>query len=71
MVAGHLGNTRTVCKKYYVHPGIVDHYANNTINKYFNQPEQLNCDDTATNLNADEQVLMKMLTDMKTAVVAL
>lgn len=25
-VAGHLGNTRAVCRKYYVHPGIVDRY---------------------------------------------
>ena len=29
MVAGQLGNTRTVCKKYYVHPVIISLYEQN------------------------------------------
>ncbi|HUZ60231.1 MAG TPA: hypothetical protein VMU83_15780 [Hanamia sp.] len=31
-----LGNTRTVCKNYYVHPQILSLYQNNNLEKYFN-----------------------------------
>jgi len=33
-VAKQLGNTRTVCKKYYVHPSIILAYENGSLNKY-------------------------------------
>ena len=33
-VAEHLGNTRAVCKKYYVHPSVTNAYADNKIQKY-------------------------------------
>lgn len=33
-VAEHLGNTRTVCKKYYVHPSVTNAYADQRIQKY-------------------------------------
>ena len=33
-VAQHLGNTRTVCKKYYVHPSVTNAYADNRLEKY-------------------------------------
>jgi DNA topoisomerase-1 len=29
-----LGNTRTVCKKYYVHPGLIALYEQNNLTKY-------------------------------------
>lgn len=34
-VAAHLGNTRIVCKKYYVHPVVISLYEENKIEKYF------------------------------------
>jgi DNA topoisomerase-1 len=34
MVAKQLGNTRTVCKKYYVHPALLDMYSDQTLAKY-------------------------------------
>lgn len=36
-VAKHLGNTPTVCKKYYVHPLIIDLYENNRLHTYVNK----------------------------------
>ncbi|MGJ8667618.1 MAG: DNA topoisomerase IB [Patiriisocius sp.] len=35
ITANELGNTPTVCKKYYVHPLIVESYVKGTIGKYF------------------------------------
>lgn len=34
LVAKQLGNTRTVCKKYYVHPSIISAYEDGSLNKY-------------------------------------
>lgn len=60
MVAKQLGNTRTVCKKYYVHPVIIDHYTNSTLQKYLNRLDKIECS-SKTDLTAEEQVLMKIL----------
>jgi DNA topoisomerase-1 len=37
VVAAHLGNTRTVCKKYYVHPAVFRAYENGRIQRYLNK----------------------------------
>jgi len=44
-VAERLGNTRTVCKKYYVHPLILSLYENHSIQQYFRELEQIEKDD--------------------------
>lgn len=36
-VATHLGNTRAVCKKYYVHPAVFRAYENNRIQRFLNK----------------------------------
>lgn len=59
-VAKQLGNTRTVCKKYYVHPFILEHYTNNTLGKYLDKIEKVNCPDDIV-LSSEEEVLMKIL----------
>lgn len=56
-----LGNTRTVCKKYYVHPGIIDLYEKNEIEKYLNELDGIEEPDTPNTLTRDEKVLMKIL----------
>jgi DNA topoisomerase-1 len=56
-----LGNTRTVCRKYYVHPGLIALYEENSLNKYGKVLEEEEPAETATGLHADEQVLMKIL----------
>ncbi len=70
MVATKLGNTRTVCKKYYVHPMVVDHYLDKTIDKYLGRFATAECGGE-TGLSAEELVLMDMLKDnSKIAVIA-
>lgn len=68
-VAEKLGNTRTVCKKYYVHPMVIDHYLNHTIDKYLKVSAVANCGDN-TQLSEGELVLMDMLKDNKVMVIA-
>lgn len=55
-VAQKLGNTRTVCRKYYVHPTVIAAYENGTIGKYKTQK-----DIHGNDLNADEEALVKLL----------
>jgi DNA topoisomerase-1 len=68
-VAKQLGNTRTVCKKYYVHPMVIDHYTNKTINKYLDKLD-ITASDSETELTSGEQVLMSMLADGGATVIA-
>ena len=56
-----LGNTRTVCRKYYVHPGLIALYEENKLNKYLSQLEIEPCTEGIIGLHADEQLLMKIL----------
>jgi DNA topoisomerase-1 len=37
-VAAHLGNTRAVCKKYYVHPAVFRAYESSRIQRFLNKP---------------------------------
>jgi DNA topoisomerase-1 len=61
LVAAQLGNTRTVCKKYYVHPAIIDLYSDKRLEKYFKQMEQQECASTNPGLSQEETILMKIL----------
>lgn len=61
MVACALGNTRTVCKKYYVHPLIVSLYETKTLEKYLKHLDKLEEDDDKTGLTREEKILMDIL----------
>ena len=61
-VAAHLGNTRTVCKKYYVHPLIISLYENKSLKKYFGELDSIEVNDGKADLTAEEKVIMKILT---------
>lgn len=61
MVASALGNTRTVCKKYYVHPLILSLYETATLEKYLKHLDTLEEDDDKTGLTKEEKVLMNIL----------
>ncbi len=61
IVSGHLGNTRTVCKKYYVHPLILSLYESNNLEKYMEQLEKIEKDDGKSGLSAEEKIVMKIL----------
>lgn len=56
-VAEHLGNTRAVCKKYYVHPLILTLYQENRLHAYLSA----NNGRCPKGLMREEQILMKIL----------
>lgn len=60
-VSAKLGNTRTVCKKYYVHPAIVKLYEENNLKKYLSQLDEIEKCDDYVDLTQEEKVLMKIL----------
>lgn len=60
-VAKQLGNTRTVCKKYYVHPLIISMYESKSLEKYFKELEEIAVDDNKADLTSDEKIIMKIL----------
>jgi DNA topoisomerase I len=60
-VAKQLGNTRTVCKKYYVHPAVLNMYENKDLQQYVQELDKIEKDDNKTGLTAAENVLMKIL----------
>ena len=61
IVSEHLGNTRTVCKKYYVHPLILSLYESKKLEKYIEELESIEKDDSKTSLTPDEKIVMKIL----------
>jgi DNA topoisomerase-1 len=62
-VSSKLGNTRTVCKKYYVHPGLIRLYEENNLSKYLKELDSLEKTDNKSGLTQEEKVLMKILKD--------
>ena len=61
IVSEQLGNTRTVCKKYYVHPLILSLYESRKLEKYINEPDEIEKTDTKINLSPEEKIVMKIL----------
>jgi DNA topoisomerase I len=59
-VSSKLGNTRTVCKKYYVHPGLIKLYEEDGLGKYLKEFDGSESDESPE-LHNDEKVLMKIL----------
>ncbi|MDN5287812.1 MAG: topoisomerase [Mucilaginibacter sp.] len=65
-VAISLGNTRTVCKKYYVHPSVIKSYEDGTLFKYISQLDE-DKDIKAAELNQVEKALLNLLETEKLA----
>jgi DNA topoisomerase-1 len=65
-VALNLGNTRTVCKKYYVHPTVIKSYEEGTIFKYIEQLDEEK-DINMAELNTAEKALLNLLENEKLA----
>lgn len=63
-VSQKLGNTRAVCKKYYVHPTVIASFEKGTIWNYKPKESSL-----ATKLNSEEKSLIKLLNTEKIAAV--
>ncbi len=64
-VAESLGNTPTVCRKYYVHPLVINLYENQSIKKYLDELDEIEINDGKSGLTKEETVVMKMLENEK------
>lgn len=64
-VSSKLGNTRTTCKKYYVHPGLIRLYEERKIDSYMQQLDEIEKDDNRSGLTSEEKILMKLLSVMQ------
>ncbi|MBS1563740.1 MAG: DNA topoisomerase IB, partial [Bacteroidetes bacterium] len=61
-VSRQLGNTRSVCRKYYIHPGLITLYEENRLLAQLKNLEEKDESGLAgATLTADEKVLMKIL----------
>lgn len=60
-VSRKLGNTRTVCRKYYIHPKLIDLYEQDGLQKYLKELDDIELPDHQTDLTSDEKILMKIL----------
>ena len=65
MVACELGNTKAVCRKYYVHPLVINLYENNSITKYMEELDAIEINDGKTGLTKEETIIMKILENEK------
>lgn len=60
-VSEKLGNTRSVCKKYYVHPLLIQLYQEKKLAKYMDDLNKIEEYDNVSGLTREEQILMKIL----------
>ena len=60
-VSDYLGNTRTVCKKYYVHPVILTLFESQKLDKYISDLDKIEKDDDKSSLTPAEKMVMKIL----------
>ncbi len=61
VVSSKLGNTRTVCRKYYVHPALIRMYEEDTLDKYLKELEGSPDPEETIELHRDEKILMRIL----------
>jgi DNA topoisomerase-1 len=61
LVSKKLGNTRTVCKKYYVHPLIIELYEGRSLSKYLRELNSFEAEDLKTSWTPNERVLLRIL----------
>ena len=60
-VAKHLGNTRAVCKKYYIHPLVLELFETHKLGKYLEELEKPNKNHDESGYTPEEKVLMNIL----------
>ena len=61
IVSRNLGNTKNVCKKYYVHPVILSLYESKSLDKYIDELDEIEKKDERSDLTSAEKVVMRML----------
>lgn len=65
-VAEQLGNSRAICRKYYIHPSVIDSYNDNSLDDFFGNKKKGR--NAKVGLSYDERVLMDIL-EMKKKIV--
>ena len=60
--AESLGNTRSVCRSYYIHPFIIENYENGNIQPYFKKIKEEDIVNHSS-LSSSEKVLLRMISD--------
>lgn len=61
LVAKRLGNTRAVCKKYYVHPDIINLYQEGKLNRYIKDLDRVEESKDPDGYAKEERVLLRIL----------
>ena len=61
IVSKKLGNTKNVCRKYYVHPVILSLYEDRSLEKYLKQLDSIAVNDNKAGLTAEETIVMKII----------
>lgn len=61
IVSKQLGNTRNVCKKYYVHPAILLLYESKSMEKYLAELDEISVNDNKTDLTSVEKTVIRIL----------
>lgn len=61
IVSDQLGNTRTVCKKYYVHPLILSLYESKKLEKYMEELDKSENANSKGDLTPEEKIVLKIL----------
>lgn len=70
VVSKKLGNTVSVCRKYYVHPEIFKMYEEERLSQYLD-PKEMKMTEIADGLSEEEQILIRILTTISKAKVEL
>ncbi len=65
MVACELGNTSAVCRKYYIHPLVINLYESDSISDYLKELDDIEEDDGKSGLTSEEKIVMKILKNEK------
>jgi DNA topoisomerase-1 len=60
-VSARLGNTRAICRKYYVHPQLITLYEENKLDGFLDELTDGETDNEKVDLSPDEKVLMRIL----------
>ncbi len=60
-VSKKLGNSRSICKKYYVHPGLIRLYEENNFARYSRSLDKIEDSEDSFGLTPSEKVLLKIL----------
>ena len=61
MAAKNLGNTRSVCRSYYVHPAIIQKYEEGSLYKYFEKERKF--ESNGTRLEEIEEILLDIISE--------